>query len=95
MIQTRSETKACGVKLLEEHGTRKGLDPHKILEKQPQQVVKPAIEKKPRLGQGIAGIKRKVNVAPPSQKKEVSIGPDFSRPKPISGSEEAVWQWTP
>ena len=90
MIQARSQTKASGVQLPEVHGTRKGLDPHKILEKQLQPVVKQAIEKKPRLGQGRVGIKRKVNLAPPSQKKEVSVGPDFTRPKPISGSDEAV-----
>ena len=90
MIQTTSQTKASGVQLPDVHGTRKGLDPHKIPEKQPQPVVKLAIEKKPRLGQGRAGIKRKVNLGPPSQKKEVSIGSDFSRPKLISGSDEAV-----
>ena len=90
MIQTRSQTKVSGVQLPEVHGTRKGLDPPKILEKQLQPAVKLVIEKKPRLGQGRAGIKRKVNLAPPSQKKEVSIGPDFSRPKQISGSDEAV-----
>ena len=90
MIQTRSQTKASGVQLPEVHGTRKGLDPHKILEKQPQPIVRPTIEKKPRLGQGRAGIKRKVKLAPPSQKKEVSIGPDSSRPKPIISSDEAV-----
>ena len=32
MIQTRSQTKASGVQLPEVHGSRKGLDPHKILE---------------------------------------------------------------
>ena len=71
MIQTRSQTKASGVKLPEVHGTRKGLDPHKILEKQLQPVVKPVIETKPRLGQGRAGIKRKVKLAPPSQRKKI------------------------
>ena len=90
MIQAMSQTKASGVQLPEVHGTRKGLDPHKIPEKQLQPVVKLTIEKKPRLGQGRVGIKRKVNLAPPSQKKEVSIAPDFTRPKPISGSDEAV-----
>ena len=89
-MQTRSQTKASGAQLPEVHGTRKGLDPHKILEKQPQPEVKLVIEKKPRLGQGRAGIKRKVRLAPPSQKEEVSIGPDFSRPKPIISSNEAV-----
>ena len=90
MIQTRSQTKASGVQLPEVHGTRKGLDPHNLPEKQLQPVAKLVIEKKPRLGQGRAGIKRKVKLAPPSQKKEVSIGPDFSRPKPIISSDEAV-----
>ena len=60
MIQTRLQTKANCMQLPEVHGTRKGLDPHKIPEKQLQPVVKQAIEKKPRLGQGRAGIKRKV-----------------------------------
>ena len=90
MIQTRSQTKASGVQSPEVHGTRKGLDPHKIPEKQPQPIVKPTIEKKPKLGQGRAGIKRKVKLTPPSQKKEVSICLDISRPKPISSSDEAV-----
>ena len=65
------------------------MDPHKILEKQLQPVVKLNIEK-PRLGQGRAGIKRKINLAPPSQKKDVSIGPDLTRLKLISGKDEAV-----
>ena len=90
MAQTRSQIKASGVLLPEVHGTRKGLDPHKIPEKQLQPIVKSTIEKKPRLGQGRVGIKRKVKLAPPSQKKEVSMGPDFSRPKPIISSDEAV-----
>ena len=59
MIQTRSQTKASGVKLPEVPGTRKRLDPHKIPEKQLQPVVKMVTEKKPRLGQGRAGIKEK------------------------------------
>ena len=69
MIQTRPQTKASGVQLPEVHRTRKGLDPYKILEKQPQPIVRLTIEKKPRMGQGRAGIKRKVRLAPPSQKK--------------------------
>ena len=42
------------------------------------------------MGQGRAGIKRKVKLAPPSQKEEASIGPDIIRPKPIIVSDEAV-----
>ena len=60
MIQTRSQTKASGVQLPEVHGSRKGLDPHKIPEKQSQPIVRPSIEEKPRLGQGRAGMRRKV-----------------------------------
>ena len=66
MIQIRSQTEASGVQLPEVHGTRKGLDPHKILEKQLQPIVRQTIEKKPKLDQGRAGIKRKVRLAPPS-----------------------------
>ena len=40
MIQTRLQTKASGMQLLEVHGSRKGLDPHKIPEKQPQPIVR-------------------------------------------------------
>ena len=54
MIQSRSQMKASGVQLPEVHGSRKGLDPHKILEKKLQPIIRPSIEKKPRLGQGRA-----------------------------------------
>ena len=57
MIQTRSQMKASGVQLPEVHGSRKGLDPHKILEKQPQPIVRLSIKKKPRLGQGRTGMR--------------------------------------
>ena len=63
MVQTRSQMKASGVQLPEVHGSRKRLDPHKIPEKQPQPIVGLDVEKKPRLGQGRAGVRRK---APPS-----------------------------
>ena len=89
MIQTRLQTKASSVQLPEVHGTKKGLDPHKIPEKQPQPMVRPIIEEKPRLGQGRAGIKRRARLAPPSLKKEI-IGPDSFGPKPIIISDEAV-----
>ena len=44
------------------HGSRKRLDPHKIPEKQPQPMIGLDVERKPRLGQGRAGVKRR---APP------------------------------
>ena len=62
MVQTRSQTKASGVQLPEVHGSRKRLDPHKIPEKQPQPVMGLDGERKPRIGQGRAGVRRK---APP------------------------------
>ena len=86
MIQTRSQMKASWVQLPEIHGSRKGLDPHKILEKQPQPIVRLSIEKKPRLGQGGAGMRRKVKLALPSQ----NTGPGSSESKPIVINGEGV-----
>ena len=62
MVQTRSQKKASGVQLPEVHGPRKRLDPHKIPEKQPQPIIGLDAERKPRIGQGRAGVRRK---APP------------------------------
>ena len=59
MVQTRSHTKASGVQLPEVHGSRKRLDPYKIPEKQPQQITGLDVERKPRIGQGRAGVRRK------------------------------------
>ena len=78
MIQTRSQMKVSGVQLPEVHKSRKGLDPHKITEKQPQPITSSDIEKKPRLGQGRAGVRRKIK-APPSQ----YTGPGSSESKTI------------
>ena len=77
--------KASGVQLPEVHGSRKGLDPCRILEKQPQPIVRPSIEKKPRLGQGRAGMRRKTK-APPSQ----YTSPGTSESKPVVIDGEAV-----
>ena len=85
MIQTRSQMKVSGVQLPEVHGSRKGLDPHKILEKQPQPIVRPNIERKPRLGQGRAGVRRKTKALPSQY-----TGPGSSESKPIIINGEAV-----
>ena len=85
MIQTRLQMKVSGVLLPEVHGSRKGLDPHKIPEKQPQPIVSSNIERKPILGQGRAGVRRKIN-APLSQ----CTGPGSSESKPIIINNEAV-----
>ena len=62
MVQTRLQTKASGVQLLEVHGSSKILDPHRIPEKQSQPIVRLDVDRKPRIGQGRAGVRRK---APP------------------------------
>ena len=62
MVQTRSQMKASGVQLPEVHGSRKRLDPHRIPKKQSQQIVGLDVDRKPRIGQGRAGVRRR---APP------------------------------
>ena len=81
MVQTRSQTKASGVQLPEVHGSRKRLDPHKIPEKQPQPIMGLDVERKPRKGQGRAGVRRK---APPL----LDPGQGTSASKPIAISDE-------
>ena len=44
------------------HDSRKRLDPHRIPEKQSQPIVRLDVDRKPRIGQGRAGVRRK---APP------------------------------
>ena len=84
MIQMRLQMKASGVQLPEVHGSRKGLGPHKIPEKQSQPIVGLDIDKKPKLGQGRDGVRRKIK-APPSQ----YTGPGSSESKPIIINDEA------
>ena len=59
MVQTRSQTKASEVQLPEVHGSRKRLDRHKIPEKQPQPIMGLDVDRKPRIDQGRAGVRRK------------------------------------
>ena len=59
MVQTRSQTKASRVQLPEVHGSRKGLDPHRIPEKQSQPKVGLDVDRKCRIGQGRSGVRRK------------------------------------
>ena len=69
---------------------RKRLDPHKIPEKQPQPIVGLDVERKPRLGQGRAGVRRKAlpSLYPRSGTSEsrsiiISNGTEPIMPKPI------------
>ena len=59
MVQTRSQMKANGIQLPEVNGSRKRLDPHRMPEKQLQPIGRLDIDRKPRIGQGRAGIRRK------------------------------------
>ena len=86
MIQTRSQMKASGVQLPEVHGSRKRLDPHKKPENQTQPIENSEIDRKPILGQGRAGVRRKA--LPPSYPR-----PGTSKSKPIiisNGTEPII-----
>ena len=75
LVQTRSQAKSSGIKLPEIHGANKGLDPHVQPGKQrplPSLSIH-SIDKglpthpisKPRIGQGRAGLRRKVKTHSP------------------------------
>ena len=72
MVQTRSQVRSSGIRLLEIHGANKGLDPHTQPGKQktfPLQTINKGMPThpipKPRIGQGRARLKRKVNTPQP------------------------------
>ena len=70
LVQTRSQTKlSSGIKLPAVHGTTKTLVPHEIPEKQPSGI------NRPRIGQGIPGIKRKVRPISNETPKPVETRP--------------------
>ena len=72
LVQTRSQVRSSGIRLLEIHGANKGLDPHVQPGKQRSVPIR-TINKgmpthpisKPRIGQGRAGLGRKVNTLQP------------------------------
>ena len=82
MVQTRSQMKASGVQLPEVHSSRKRLDPHKIPEKQLQPIIGSEVDRKPKLGQGRAGVRGK---ALPSSYQR----PETSESRPIIIQDEA------
>ena len=57
-MQTRSQARSSGIKLLEVHGMRKNLDSNINPEKQHAHPIKGSVVK-PCIGQGRAGLKRK------------------------------------
>ena len=58
LVQTRSQARSSGIKLLEVHGMRKNLDPNIKLGKQHVNSIRGSVVK-PHIGQGRAGLKRK------------------------------------
>ena len=58
LVQTKSQARSSGIKLLEVQGMRKNLDPNIKPEKQHANPIKGSIVK-PQTGQGRAGLKRK------------------------------------
>ena len=72
LVQTRTQVRSSGIRLPEIHGTHKGLDPHAQPGKQkssPIQTINKGIPThpipKPRIGQGRARLRRKVNKLQP------------------------------
>ena len=72
LVQTRSQVRSSGIRLPEIHGANKGLDPHMQPGKQksfPIQTVNKGMPThpipKPRIGQGRAGLRRKVKAPQP------------------------------
>ena len=72
LVQTRSQVRSSGIRLLEIHGANKGLDPHVQPGKQksfPIQTINKGMPThpipKPRIGQGRAGLRRKVKAPHP------------------------------
>ena len=73
LVQTRSQAKSSGIKILEIHGANKGLDPHVQPGKQRPLPSLPihSIDKGspthpiPRIGQGRAGLRRKIKTHQP------------------------------
>ena len=58
LVQTRSQARSSGIKLPEDQGMRKNLDPNIKLEKQHANPIKGSVIKL-HIGQGRAGLKRK------------------------------------
>ena len=71
----------------EVHGSRKGLDPNEKPENQPQPIVSSEIDRKPRLGQGRAGVRRKMKAPPSSYTRP---GTSESRPIDVKGEADPI-----
>ena len=121
LIQTRSQAKSNGIKVLEIHGVNKGINPHVKPGRQrplpmppthsilPTNLTPPAdkglptdLIPKPRIGQGRAGLRRKIRTNQPIPlPKQMLVQPmptpapkdAPSLPEPIVQSQEKVQPW--
>ena len=89
MVQTRLQMKVSGVQLPEVHGSRKRLDPYRIPEKQSQPTAGLDVDRKPRIGQGRAGVRRKAphlldSKQGTSASKPIVIGDEMESKRPRS-----------
>ena len=109
LVQTRSQVRSSGIRLLETHGANKALDPHVQPGKQksfPIQTVNKGAPThpipKPRIGQGRARLRRKVNTLQPiplSQQLTQSITKHIQKavmplPEPINQLQSHVQSQT-
>ena len=94
LIQTRSQDKPSGIKLPDIHGVDKGVDPSVKLEKQILKPTKlatePNAQSKPRLGQGRAGLRRKIKIPVQTQPQIQTSGVNQVKEKTLSKQEEGV-----
>ena len=101
LIQTRSQAKSSGIKVLEIHGVNKGINPHVKPEKQrplptlptcsipPTNLAQPVNKElpthpipKPRIGQGRAGLRRKIKTNQPIQLPKQMLAQTIPTPAP-------------
>ena len=88
LVQTRLQSKSSSINLSEVHGVDKDINPHVRPEKQTLKpiIVTPETKiptwKKPRLGQGWAGLRRNVKVVtPPQTNRSVPVMPKAEKQK--------------
>ena len=94
--QTWSQFKTSGIKLLAVHGVDKGVDPSVKPEKQILKPIKLAMEpniqvqSKPRLGQGRAGLRRKMKIPMQMQPQIQTSGVDQVKEQTLPKQKEVV-----
>ena len=91
LIQTCSQAKTSGMRLLEVHGAQKGLDPNLRPEKQ-HTIPKQGKSERPQMGQGRAGSKRKkpVHINQPINQPSDVTQEILGRTKIVTGKTNSI-----